>query len=341
MNAANCHIALTALLLLAPSALAAQEAQSTPATAKAAEVDTKNLPTYILGPEDKLTIYVRDVPEITGRVFMIDNRGIINLPLVGQVKAGGTSVEDLEAELKDKLSKYLREPDATISITEFRSSPVYVFGSVQKPGVVQLLGPRTLVEVLSSAGGIAAEASNSVFVTRRLEYGEIPVPSAVTDPNEEYSIAEIVLQDVIQARRPSENIVIRPFDVISVPKRETIYVSGDVRAPGAFPPKERGNLSVLEAVSLAGGFNPTARPQQARIMRPILSGPQRYEIPINAREIAAGRAPDLFLQPGDVLVIPGVDASKRTVWTAVLDRTLTIGMNALMWAALWHIQRRP
>jgi polysaccharide export outer membrane protein len=316
---------------------AAQETQ--PEAVRRGEIDSKHMSTYVLGPEDRLQLWVRDSPEISSRTYLIDNGGQINLPLIGRVKAAGWSVEEFEAVLREQISKYIREPDVTVTILEFRSSPVYVFGAVGKPGIVQLLGPKTLVEVLSMAGGMSPEASNSVFVTRRLEYGQIPVASAIVDPNEEFSIAEIILQDVIQARRPGENIVIRPFDVISIPKRETIYVTGDVRSPGAFQPKERGTLSVLEAISLAGGFTNTARPREARIMRPILGGPKRYEIALDAKDIADGKAADYNLQPGDVLVIPGSNPTNRRWVSVLMDRGIAVGLSALMWTALWNVRR--
>ncbi|MGQ9633392.1 MAG: polysaccharide biosynthesis/export family protein [Bryobacteraceae bacterium] len=105
-----------------------------------------------------------------------------------------------------------------VSVTQFRSQPVSVMGAVKQPGVVQLEGHKTLVEILSEAGGLAPDAGYTVTITRRLEYGRIPLPRARDDESGHYNIAEIELNPVMEVRNPQGNSEIRPHDVISVPK---------------------------------------------------------------------------------------------------------------------------
>ena len=106
-------------------------------------------PGYILGPDDEIVIRAIDAPEISDKPVLIGTNGNITLPLIGRVKAGGLTVEQLETELNTQLRKYVRDPQVSATVAQFRSQPVSVFGAVTKPGVVQLRGRKTLYEVLA------------------------------------------------------------------------------------------------------------------------------------------------------------------------------------------------
>ena len=83
---------------------------------------------YILGPDDLITIRVLEVPEIAEKPVRIDLDGNIEFPYIGQVRAAGRSVEQLKRELTDRLKSIVREPQVAVSIDEFRSQPVSVIG---------------------------------------------------------------------------------------------------------------------------------------------------------------------------------------------------------------------
>src|SRR5579864_7347213 len=82
-------------------------------------------PNYVLGPNDQILVRAPQVEEINEKPFRIDSEGYINLPLVGRVRAGGMSQQELEAELVRRLKEYVRDPQVIISITQFRSEPVF------------------------------------------------------------------------------------------------------------------------------------------------------------------------------------------------------------------------
>ena len=113
---------------------------------------------YVLGPDDQITLLASDAEEISGKPMRIDMKGNLNLPLAGRVHAAGLTAEQLEAELEGKLKRYVKDPDVVVSITEFRSQPISVLGAVAKPGIHQLEGRKTLFEVLSLAGGLRDDA---------------------------------------------------------------------------------------------------------------------------------------------------------------------------------------
>jgi polysaccharide export outer membrane protein len=177
--------------------------------------------------------------------------------------------------------------------------------------------------MLAIAGGLRADAGPTVKLTRRLEFGRIPLPGAVDDPTHQYSIAEVNLKSVMEAKNPEYNIAIRPHDVISVPHAEVVYVIGEVNHAGALPLNEGDSLSVLEAVSSSGGPLHTAAISHARILRPVPGQQKRTEVAVDLKKIMAGQSVDIPLLAGDVLVVPG-STGKHAVYRA-LEAAVTAG----------------
>jgi polysaccharide export outer membrane protein len=255
----------------------------------------------------------------------VDADGDVKLPMVGRLHAGGQTVEQVENEIAKRLKVYLEEPEVTVSITEFKSEPVSVLGEVSTPGVHQLEGQKTLLEVLAVAGGLRPDAGPMVKITRQREYGPIPVAGAVEDPTHQFSIAEINLKDVMEAKKPESNIMIRPHDVLSISRADMVYVIGEVTHGGPFPLNDGQSLSVLEAVSSSGGILRTAAASHAMILRPIAGTPKREELAVDIKKIMAGRSDDVPLLAGDVLVVPGSTgkhAALRTLEAAIQAGTL-------------------
>ena len=228
---------------------------------------------YVLGPDDQVSVSVLDLPEISDKVYRIDLNGFIKLPMVtGRIQAAGLTVEQLEEEIAGVLKTILKDPQVTISVIAFRREPVYVLGAVRSPGVVQLQGHTTLVDVLSAVGGLADDAGYTVKIVRHREFGRIPLPSAVDDPSGEYSMAEVGTKEIVEASNPAQNILMCPQDEITVPRGEMIYVVGTVAKAGGFVLQQTATLSVLQALSLAGGTAPGAATKNTKILRSAPGG---------------------------------------------------------------------
>jgi polysaccharide export outer membrane protein len=283
--------------------------------------------TYILGPDDQVSVSVLDLPEISDKVYRIDLNGLIKLPMVAsRIQAAGLTVEQLEDEIAGILKTILKDPQVTISVLTFRSEPVYVLGSVRTPGVVQLQGSTTLVDVLSAVGGLADDAGYTVKIVRHREFGRIPLPSAVDDASGEYSVAEVDAKSILDASNPAQNILICPHDEITVPRGEMIYVVGTVLRSGGFILQQRQTLSVLQALSLAGGTDKAAATKNTKILRPVPGGDSRVEIPINLTAILRGKAPDVGMQSGDILFVPGSASKKAFLRMADIAAMATTGL---------------
>lgn len=269
--------------------------------------------TYLLGVDDQITVRAIGVEEFNEKPIRIETDGTVRLPLIGRIPAAGMTIAALESEISKDLKTYVREPEVVVGITEFRSQPVSVIGSVRNPGVHQLQGNKTLVEVLSLAGGLADDAGYSVKITRRAEWGAIPLPGAITDPAKGYSIAEVRLNGILEATRPEDNILIKPNDVVSVPRALMVYVTGQVHRSGGFVLNGRQHMSVLQALSLAGGLDAASSPQHSRILRATHDSSDRAEVPVDLKKIMEGQSNDVSLEPDDILFIPSSVPKKAAI----------------------------
>jgi polysaccharide export outer membrane protein len=283
----------------------------------------------VLGPEDQIVVRVLGAEEIESKPYTLDLSGHIRLPYVGRVQAAGLTIEQLEAELVRGLKTYFREPDVSVSVVEFRSQPVSIIGAVKNPGVHQLGGRKTLIEMLSLAGGLDTNAGSTVKITRRLEWGRIPLANAADDPSGQFSIGHVSVHAIFEARSPEDNIAIRPYDVISVPRASMVYVIGQVQRAGGFPLGESETTTVLQALALAGGPDRAASPKNARVLRMSAGGRSRSEMPVDVSKILEGKIPDLPLEPEDILFIPS-SAPKKAALRA-MEAAIQMGTGIVIW----------
>jgi polysaccharide biosynthesis/export protein len=285
--------------------------------------------TYLLGPDDQLEISGPDLTEFASKPVRVDGDGDIEVPMGGRIHVAGLTPQQTEQELNKALSTYIRHPQAVVSVAEVRSQPVSILGAVNTPGVHQVQGHKTLLEMLSLAGGIRQDAGYSVRITRQLAWGCIPLPEAQLDPSGRFSVAELNLKKIMEAKNPEENIQIFPHDVISVPKAEMVYVIGEVRRSGGFVLGEHQSISVLQALSLAEGLNSTADTRHAKVLRLKRDADQREEMAVDVKDVLNGKKPDVPLHGDDILFIPGSTGKKAALRT--LEAAIQTGTGLAIW----------
>jgi polysaccharide export outer membrane protein len=244
------------------------------------------------------------------------------LPLVGKLKAAGLSVSQFETELTKRLGKYVREPQVSVTVSEYKSQPVSVLGAVNTPGIYNITGPTTLEQVLSRAGGLRNDAGNTINITRSQAWGPIPLSSMKVDATGGFGTANVSAKSLMDASDPRDNIIVEPTDVISVPRADLVYVVGAVNKSGGFVLNERASMSVLQAVSLAEGLEKTAAPKNAKIVRNGLTD-KKQEIPVNLSKILSGNSPDMPLLANDILFVPNSNAKSATY--RVLEAAIQTG----------------
>ncbi len=291
-------------LILVMAGLAATAAWGQQAQAPAPAEGANFRPNYTLGPDDQILVRAPNADEINEKPFRIESDGTINLPLVGRIRAAGMTVTELEAELKQLLRKYLREPVVQVNIVQFRGDPVFMLGAFRSPGIYPLRGRHTLVEMMATSGGLQPNAGQTIRVTRKKAIGPIPLPTAIEDAAAGTTYVEINMARLIDSVNPAEDIVLEPYDVITATRTVGVFVNGEVIKPGSVDLPDTPHISVAQLISQAGGLTREADGANVTVLRPVLQSNQRARIPVNVKKVLAGEAKDVPVLPGDVVNVP-------------------------------------
>ncbi|MCL6622103.1 MAG: polysaccharide export protein [Syntrophobacterales bacterium] len=285
---------------------------------QAARSSLVNYKDYQVGPEDLLVIAIYGHDDLK-RELRVNGQGEITMPLVGVVKVAGLTTQEIEKRLMELYdAKYLVNPQITVSVKEFRHQQVAVTGAVDKPGLYEIIGPRTLLEVLAMAGGFSskpkAEAGDVIHVIRHQNAPDVArtVKMDTTRPFAPHTTTTVIdLRQLVSGQAPELNITVQSGDVIHVPFAATAYVLGGVQKPGQVTVRQ--NLTVSQALAMAGGIDPLFGTNDITIMRFDPQG-RLVRIKANLKSIVAGKDPDVPVKSSDVIVVK-VGELKKTLWT--------------------------
>ena len=260
-----------------------------------------------LGPGDEITLGAPEIEELDRRVLRVQSDGNVNVPEIGPLRAEGLTPQQFQVALTGALKTQFRNPEISFTSIDVKSKPVSILGAVNHPGVQQADGERTVLEMISLAGGLRPDAGPTIKVTRdSTEASAFPsdVRPTLADG---HVTAVLTVAALFGGHNPDQNINILPGDVITVPKGKLIYVVGDVRKAGGFPIGETDDFTVLRALSLAEGLDDFADTAHTRILRAGPDG-KRTDQEIDLKKLLAGKAEDIRLQANDILFIPNSGA---------------------------------
>jgi polysaccharide biosynthesis/export protein len=177
--------------------------------------------------------------------------------------------------------------------------------------------------MISLAGGLSPEAGYTIRITRKKEWGKIPVAGAKEDESGLYYVAEVGVKEILEARAPEKNISIKPNDVITVPKGNLVFVMGAVKKSGGFVLGEREKTTVHEALSMAEGVAQFAQYGKTKILRKTSDPERRLEIAVRLDKILAGEMLDVPMESDDILYVPTSATKKALARTA--EAAISIG----------------
>lgn len=235
-----------------------------------------------------LSLNVLDDSDFTG-TFRVDDAGNLVLPQLGSIHVGGKTVTEARDEITHDLLErgILRDPQVELNIIEYTAPQVTILGAVTTPGSFPLLAPEGLGEVLALAGDTTILAGDRI---------EIRSPGRGTAP-----------QTVHYSRgmdpKLLDNVMIQPGDTVQVEQAGVVYVLGGVNRPGGYVMQENGNLTILQAISIAGGTGMTASIKSIYVMRKNKDNTTVWlELPY--RKMTQGKVNDVQLQANDVVYVP-------------------------------------
>lgn len=253
------------MLLLSPPALHAQE--------------------YEVGEGDLLKITVYDNPDLTTEV-RVSGEGKITVPLIGEVQVKSLTATAIGKKLAGLFADgYIKNPQVSVFILEYKSKKVTALGEFTKPGLIEMRGNSTLMEMISSAGGITANAGETLYIQRNSVKGGSNHKDDITITVDLIKLLEGGGGDI------TLNVPVLDGDSIYVPKAAFVYVTGEVKNPGAF--KITKGLTVLRSITLAGGFTQKASKKGTKIVRK--NGKSEKAIAVKM---------DDLVQADDIIVVP-------------------------------------
>ncbi|MGB6131180.1 MAG: polysaccharide biosynthesis/export family protein [Acidobacteriaceae bacterium] len=241
----------------------------------------------LIGPGDLLHVTILREPELDQRVRVLDS-GEISLALAGNLSVQGLTPAQAAQRIAGRYrdGQFLLHPEVSVLVEEYATELVTILGQVAHPGAIRLDAPRSLIEVLSLAGGLTDVADRNIVVQRGGKDGE--------------RIHAFISNRADQAL--NANLLVRPGDTVVVPKAGIVYVLGDVAHPGGYVMANDSKLTVLQAIALAAGASKTASEKRVRLVRNVDGITQSIDLPLHDME--RGRQPDVALQANDILYVP-------------------------------------
>ena len=234
---------------------------------------------YIVGPQDVLNVRIYGEDKLSGKI-RVDSDGTFPFEYLGRVKAEGLTTAQIEQHLAKALADgYLRAPQVSVEVIEYRSQSVFVTGEVRAPNKYSLPGDSTLMDVLTLAGSVTQNAGNWVQITHARRGAEVLGPAASQD----YDM-RVNLRDIQTGK--AQNIQMRDGDTIFVPKADRVWVVGQVRNPQGVVYEE--GMTVFEAIAAAGGITEKGSNSRVEIVR--IENGQRKSIDAKHTDV---------LKPGD------------------------------------------
>ncbi|MGC9158515.1 MAG: polysaccharide biosynthesis/export family protein [Terracidiphilus sp.] len=291
--------------------LAAGIAQQAGASSKAVA------PPLRIGPGDLIEVTMFESPDLSSR-YRVDQNGDIEVSLIGHLHVAGLTADQAASAIAQSYVKdQILQPagaHATVFIAEYASQGITVNGEVKTPGVYPALGVRKLNDVIVAAGGVTQLASSKVIITRK----DDPKHPITVEYNPE------ALKPVIT------DIQIFPGDSILVPRAGIVYVVGDVQKSGGFVLDGRNQLTVEEALALAGGGNHSPNLKHVQLVRTLDDG-RKETVTIPVDRILKGKAPDVALKDGDIVYVP--ENNMREVTIQAINDMVGIGSGLLLYRA--------
>lgn len=270
---------------------------------------------YKIGPDDLVEISVFE-DEKLNKTVRVSAQGNINLPLLGVVKVKGLTARELEKEIRDLLAeKYLQDPNVSVFIKEYRNQQISVIGAVQKPGVFDLSGQKTILDLLALSGGLKDDAGQLLFLIRPSGFEEGASGEQKLPEGKGPQTFLIDLEDLLVKGDLTLNYSLVNGDVINVPVTGKVFVGGEVRTPGGFPKGKQ--LTVSQAIALAGGLKAEANGSETKIFRYSGRDKAKEILSVNVYAIQKGQDEDAYLKENDIIIVP--KSGSKVFWSELWE----------------------
>jgi polysaccharide export outer membrane protein len=252
---------------------------------------------YRVGGYDVLSITVYEEKDLSREAVRVAADGYISFPLIGRLKVDNLTTAEIERLIAQKLAegKYLLDAHVSVMVNDYKSKKYLVLGSVKNPASYPLQAQERVLDAISKAGGLEFEKTGKKGMIIRTEN-----PNTA---NERKIVINFDLMSLLKGKDQVSNIFLADKDVLYVPPAEHFYIIGQVKLPGSHPITDR-EITLVEAISMAGGFTPIAARNRTRIIR-VENGVEKIiEVQVDSITGAGKKIQDVVIQPNDIIFVP-------------------------------------
>jgi polysaccharide biosynthesis/export protein len=261
------------------------------------QANNASIQDYRVGGYDVLDITVYEEGDLSRQNIRVSGDGYISFPLIGRLHVDGLSTSDIERLISSKLSEgqFLLDAHVSVTVSDFKSNQFIVLGSVKEPGTYSLQAKERVLEAISKAGGIDFEQGGKEGMIIRTLNPNTPIERKI--------VILIELPSLLKGGDQRSNLLLADKDLIYIPKAEYFYIIGEVQNPGSYAYLEK-KITLVEAISMAGGFTSIAGRNRTRIIREEDGAEKIIEVKVDAITKAGKKRQDIRIEPGDVIVVP-------------------------------------
>ena len=279
---------------------------------------------YRIGPGDVIDLQIDRAPELSG-TFRVTAAGTFVMPYLNRVTAQNKTTEELAAAIADGLrSRYLKDPNVSVTVKQINSHSFFIQGAVRRPGVYQIEGRPSLLKLITVAGGLADNHGSTAFVIRETKPQlaeattetahpvsspaprtavniESPTDNSTNEEDAKYEMMKMNITGLLKGRF-DQNVPLEPGDIINIPLSDVFFVTGEVREPGSYALKD--GTTLRQAISLAQGTTFKAAANRAIIFRENPISGRREEIKVDIGAVMSGKKEDIPIMANDLIIIP-------------------------------------
>lgn len=279
--------------------------------------ETVQAPQIAIGPGDMLSVQVFDTPELSMDTVRVSQNGQVSLPVLGTVDVAGLNTDQAARRIESVLRTrgIMVDPHVIVSVVDYATQGATLLGEVRSPGVYPTFGGRRLLDVIALAGGILPSAGKIVTIAHR--------------SNPQHPV-DIPLVQNAQSLGSQQNPIILPGDTIVVAKAGIIYILGDVVKAGGYLIDNNEHVSLMQVLTLAGGWQKDAALSKARLIREVPEG--HKELMLDLKQVVNGKQADVSVEDGDILYIPA--SLGKTIAYEGMQAAVTAAQTAIVYSTI-------
>ena len=287
---------------------------------------------YRIGANDVLDIQIENAPELS-RTFRVTAAGTFLMPYLGRISAVKKTPEELAEFITNGLKgDYLKDPKVTVTVKEYNSRSFFIQGSVRNPGVYQIEGRPSVLDLITLASGLSDTHGATAYIIRRIKTPAKPsekdphankVSSATgagadapqetgSDDAPRYELKSVHINALLRGHF-EQDMFLEPGDTVNIPPTDVFFVAGEVNQPGSFPLKD--GTTLRQAISLAQGTNYKAALNRGVVFREGSTG-KREELHVDIGSVMAGKMEDVPIMANDIIIVP--NSRGKTIGGALL-----------------------